>query len=104
GRSAVPVPKGMALGVAAGVVYLEHHCRLDAGATLLLYTDGATDARSPSGEIFGTERLDQVIDSVASASPDTIVRAILDAVAQFESGAPREDDLTLLALRYLGRR
>ena len=103
GRSVVPVPKGMALGVAEGVVYLEHRCRLDSGATLLVYTDGATDARSPSGEIFGADRLDRVIDSVASGSPDTVVRAILDAVARFESGAPPADDLALLALRYRGR-
>ena len=103
-RSAVPAPKGTALGVVDDGQYVEHRGRLDPGDTLLLYTDGATDARNQEDELFGEDRLAQAVDAAASGPPDALVRSVLDAVAQFEAGAPPEDDLTLLALRYRGLR
>ncbi|HUF48749.1 MAG TPA: SpoIIE family protein phosphatase, partial [Vicinamibacterales bacterium] len=62
GRCAPPdVPKCLALGVLADAEYEAGHFTLEAGEMLLLYTDGATDARDPNGAIFGPDRFDQAV-------------------------------------------
>ncbi|MEM7623425.1 MAG: PP2C family protein-serine/threonine phosphatase [Planctomycetota bacterium] len=71
------------------------------GDTLVLYTDGITEAFSPSNELFGERRLDAAIAS-ASNDPDDIKRAILDAVEAHTGARPRDDDQTLVIVRYNG--
>ena len=92
-----------ALGVVADYPYSESHVELAPGTTLVLYTDGATDARNASGEQFGSDRLDRAFASAARMAPDAIVSHVAAAVERFEAGAPPEDDLTLLALQYRGK-
>ena len=95
--------KCVALGVVADYPYAESHLDLAPGTTLLLYTDGATDARNAAGEEFGSDRLDRAFASAARMTPDAIVSHVAAAVERFEAGAPPEDDLTLLALQYRGK-
>ncbi|MEL6796745.1 MAG: PP2C family protein-serine/threonine phosphatase [Planctomycetota bacterium] len=71
------------------------------GDTLVLYTDGITEAFSPGGELFGTHRLDAAIAS-AGTEPSAIRRAVLDAVAAHAGSRPRADDQTLVVVRYNG--
>ena len=71
------------------------------GDTLVLYTDGITEAFSPSGELFGETRLDEAIAG-ATGEPDDIKRSILRAVAAHAGARPRDDDQTLLIVRYNG--
>jgi sigma-B regulation protein RsbU (phosphoserine phosphatase) len=71
------------------------------GDTLVLYTDGITEAFSPDRELFGEERLDAAIAG-ASSDPDDIKRAILNAVAAHAGNRPRDDDQTLVIVRYNG--
>jgi len=75
---------------------------IQAGDVLLCYTDGATEAHSPSGEIFGEERLRSVFAGAVRESPAP--RALLDRVHEsiraFAAGHPPADDLTLLAARW----
>ncbi|HMN42269.1 MAG TPA: PP2C family protein-serine/threonine phosphatase [Phycisphaerales bacterium] len=65
------------------------------GDTLVLYTDGITEAKSPTGEQFGPERLDQTL---TAAEPATIIPNIRAALAHFTDNALREDDQTLVAI------
>jgi sigma-B regulation protein RsbU (phosphoserine phosphatase) len=74
--------------------------RLQPDATLVLYTDGLTDARATSGEMFGEARLQAAIAAAALDTPEALVAAVVGAVERFASGAPPEDDLTMLALRF----
>jgi phosphoserine phosphatase RsbU/P len=92
-------PKGIAFGVVEDFVYTPAHVALEPGATLLLYTDGATDARSMGGEMFGEARLTHAIAAGAGLAPDALIKTITGAVDQFVAGAPPEDDLTLLAIK-----
>jgi serine phosphatase RsbU (regulator of sigma subunit) len=96
------VPKGVALGVLPDASYTDARLTLDPGATLVLYTDGLTEARSTTGEMFGDDRLHQAIAAAAADPPEALVAAVLRAVEHFAAGAPPDDDLTLLALRYSG--
>ena len=94
--------KNVALGVDADAVFKVSGFRMDAGSTLLLYTDGATDARSTSGEIFGADRLRRAVAASLSRGAMDLVQSTLKTVNKFAAGAPPEDDLTLLAIEYLG--
>jgi len=99
-RDVPDVPKGMALGVVDDASYVEARFTLDPDATVVLYTDGLADARAPGGEMFGEARLRDAIASAAEESADTLVAQVFGAVERFAAGAPPDDDLTLLALRY----
>ncbi len=103
GRLSTPaLEKRMAFGIVEDMTYVETTISLEAETTMVLYTDGATDARNAAGEQFGIERLDRAITDAAHLMPEAIVHHVATAVERFEAGAPPEDDLTLLVLRYRG--
>lgn len=104
GRLTTPeLAKCMALGVFDEAVYVETTMQMACGSTLALYTDGATDARNPAGDQFGMPRLERAFAEAARQAPDAIVSHVAATVGRFEAGAPVEDDLTLLVVRYQGR-
>jgi serine phosphatase RsbU (regulator of sigma subunit)/DNA-binding MarR family transcriptional regulator len=70
---------------------------LDAGDTLVLYTDGLTDARGGDHQ-FGIDRLRETLGSVAGSSPDEVVAQVMDAVVAFSSGS-LADDIALMVVR-----
>jgi serine phosphatase RsbU (regulator of sigma subunit) len=72
---------------------------LAAGDTILLYTDGVTEARGPR-QRFGEHRLVEAVEGSA-ATPAELVRAVDGAVSQFRAG-PLDDDTALFALQYMG--
>jgi sigma-B regulation protein RsbU (phosphoserine phosphatase) len=100
--TATKLEKSIALGVDPDAVFKVSGFRLDAGSTLLLYTDGATDARNTAGEIFGADRLQRAVAGSLGRTATDLVHATVKAVSKFAAGAPPEDDLTLLAIEYLG--
>jgi phosphoserine phosphatase RsbU/P len=75
---------------------------LEPGDTLVLFTDGITDAVSPELVRFGNERLEHVVKQNTGATLEDLQAAILAAVGDFTRGAPQADDITLLLLRFLG--
>jgi phosphoserine phosphatase RsbU/P len=72
------------------------------GCGLLLYTDGALDARGVGGELFGQERLAAVVRLTGSGTED-LVDAVVHAVDAFAMGGRRADDLTIIALERVPR-
>ncbi len=69
------------------------------GDRLVLWTDGVTDAQRSGGERFGDGRLKAVLaDQASDAPPQTIVDAVVDAVADWSDGAEPADDLTLVVI------
>ncbi|HSC29405.1 MAG TPA: PP2C family protein-serine/threonine phosphatase, partial [Vicinamibacterales bacterium] len=72
--------------------------RIASADTLLVYTDGVTEAMDDDGECYGEERLLEVAYRVAGAPLDDVVTAIVGEVQRF-SGAVQEDDLTLVVAR-----
>lgn len=72
---------------------------LASGDTLLLYTDGITEAEDPDGELFGMERLRCQLSSLKESSPKQVLDGLLEAMLHFEGGRARQDDLTLVAVR-----
>jgi len=76
--------------------------KLEPSDTLVLFTDGISDAASPERDRFGFERLERVVAQNASATLEGLQAAILRAVETFTCGEPQADDITLLMVRYIG--
>lgn len=72
---------------------------LGAGDTMLLYTDGATEANAPSGEMFEEERLRAVVDGAAAGGPKHVLDAVVKALVAWTEEPDMGDDLTLVAIR-----
>lgn len=75
---------------------------LEPGDTLVLFTDGITEAENPQMEQFGMERLKELVARHASAPVEELQAAILAGVEEFTRGAYQADDITLLIVRYRG--
>ncbi len=90
--------RGLPLGISPTERYHEQHHTLVPGDQLVLYTDGITEADGPSGEMFGTERLDKVLENCSVTASD-LLQAVLDAVNEFTAGRPAADDRTLLVAK-----
>lgn len=93
-------PTGMAVGLKPGAVFGVRQIRLAPGDTLLGYTDGATEARSPSEEMFGRKRLESLL-AQDNPSANRMIERIRSRLSDFVDHAPQEDDITLLAVRRL---
>lgn len=97
----LPKGKNVALAVMEGMKYTEGRCTLAAGDTLLLYTDGVTEATNAHGALFGEEALVGVVRG-HDGSADKMPPHVLEAVRAFENGAAQADDITCVAIRYRG--
>lgn len=97
----LPGRHGPAIGVAE-IAYLEDSIPLCQGDTLLLYTDGVTEARGSDDQLFGEERL---IDHVRHASIDSarsLITSLAAEIETFEQEEGQSDDLTMLAIAFDG--
>jgi serine phosphatase RsbU (regulator of sigma subunit)/anti-sigma regulatory factor (Ser/Thr protein kinase) len=95
----LPTDHDMALGVIAGMTFAERHAMLAQGATLLLYTDGVTEAFDAAGEAFGDARLRAWFSRSHSAlGAQGLVQALVAEVNAFVGTAQASDDLTCLVL------
>ncbi len=84
------------VGVMPEVEYIARELPLTTSDRLVLVTDGLVEAFAPTGELFGTDRLKQLIVNHAAATPSELLDAILTAVRAFAGNRPLQDDLTLL--------
>jgi sigma-B regulation protein RsbU (phosphoserine phosphatase) len=90
---------GRPLGIDADVHFAEEPVELPPGATLVLYTDGVTEARDDAGRQFGEDRLAGVLQGVPCGDAERAVTAIAAAVEEQLLGSRHEaDDLAVLAL------
>jgi serine phosphatase RsbU (regulator of sigma subunit) len=94
-------PRNLVCGARHGRRYHAGERTVMPGATLLLFTDGVFEARSPSGERFGEQRPAEVVLPAVAAGALGVVRALFTAIAEFSGDAGSDDDLTALALTRL---
>lgn len=87
--------RALPLGILREESFLESCATLHPGDALVLYTDGITEARSPSGDMFDTPRLDQTL-ARSEPSSGSIVAAVLADLEAFCAGRPPSDDRTLI--------
>ena len=95
----LPATGGIALGVAPKFQYEESSVILDPGDTLVLYTDGVTEAMNAEGEEFSLDRLRDLFTNVPPRNPKETNEAIFEAIRVFAGDTPQSDDITCLACR-----
>jgi phosphoserine phosphatase RsbU/P len=74
--------------------------QLEPGDTLVLFSDGVTEAMDPAEQLFGVPRLREVLTGHLQTPLDELQRIVLESVENFSRGASQADDLTLLLVRY----
>jgi len=95
---------GFVLAGMEGTRYRMGTLKLSAGDTLYLYTDGVTEATDTGLELYGEERLSAVLNAHGDHDPEPLLSAVKADVDTFVGAAPQFDDITMLGLRYYGRR
>jgi serine phosphatase RsbU (regulator of sigma subunit) len=92
---------GPVLGILPSIDYEEYHARLDEGDSLVIYSDGVTEANNPAGDEFEIEGLAAAMIPDRDQPAATIVSRINKAVAAYTAGAPPADDVTLIVARRI---
>jgi sigma-B regulation protein RsbU (phosphoserine phosphatase) len=101
-RSLEVVPPGRILGVLADSNYRTYRAQLKPGDTILLFTDGVTEAIDTSENFFSEERLEAWLQRSGSLPLGEVVSGLVEEVRTFAGGHPQADDVTVLAVRYFG--
>ena len=86
------------VGVATDLKFSEQEAMIAPDKILFLYTDGLTEAENSSRNLFGMERVDEVI-ATFEGSPQELIETMTAAVHQFVGDTEQSDDLTMLAFR-----
>jgi sigma-B regulation protein RsbU (phosphoserine phosphatase) len=79
--------------------YTEEEIILEKGDTLYLYTDGVTEAMNPQIELFGEQRLVDILNNNKDASVRKLLGAVKSEIDLFRKDAEQADDITMLALK-----
>jgi serine phosphatase RsbU (regulator of sigma subunit) len=93
---------GLPIGPFTEPAYEEEETPLRPGDTLILYSDGVSDAADSNDEAFGEERLLKCLDGACAREPEKLIEHVLGEVRAFAADRPQFDDITLLVVRYAG--
>jgi len=99
----LPVKPHLPLGVMDDLIYTAQETVLQPGESLFLYTDGLTEAKNESHELFGVKRIEKGLQDCVkneSITPEKLIQTMTNRVNAFVDGAEQSDDLTLLAIQY----
>ncbi|MBQ9410101.1 MAG: SpoIIE family protein phosphatase, partial [Bacteroidales bacterium] len=97
----LPVDPNIPLGITPGFEFTEQEADIHYDDAIFLYTDGVTEAENVNHELFGEERMIQVLHTRRPASEQ--MACVAEAVKEFRGEAPQSDDITVLFVHYLGR-
>jgi phosphoserine phosphatase RsbU/P len=88
------------VGLVPEADYKVARVKLEPGDTLVLFSDGVTEAMDPDDQLFGVPRLRECLTGHAESPLEQIQKCVLEAVENFARGASQADDLTMLVVRY----
>jgi sigma-B regulation protein RsbU (phosphoserine phosphatase) len=92
--------KGPALGIAEQSEFEENEkTGLTPGQIIVLATDGVWEARNKEGDMFGKERLYQIIRQDRNAAAEDILDVCFQSLEEFQTGTVREDDITIVVIK-----
>ena len=91
------MPTGPALGILPGSEFVVKEYTLEKGEILFGYTDGVNEAFNPEGELFGNDRLFDILKTPHN-NATTLVEEAEKTLKEFTAGAPQSDDITILAV------
>jgi sigma-B regulation protein RsbU (phosphoserine phosphatase) len=88
------------VGLVPEAEYTAVHLKLEPNDTLVLFSDGVTEAMDPEDQLFGVARLQEALEGHIDTSLDDLQKLILESVENFSRGARQGDDVTILLVRY----
>lgn len=95
---------GLVLGFMPDLEYREGTLQLNPADSLVLYTDGVTEAMNVGHELFGAEAIETTLSRAGqAATSEDIIKVLLDAMHVFVGEAEQSDDVTMLVIKYFGR-
>ena len=95
----LPVNPNCPLGVVPDYKYVAQNQQLSANDTLMIYTDGVTDAKTVEQKFFGSQRLREFTVGHIADTPENQGKNLMSAIADFRGKALQNDDITLLILK-----
>lgn len=98
----LPGDSGTALGILDSVNFSAQTLQLNTGDTLLLYTDGISEAMNINNEAYGEPRMCRLLEGLVGNDAQQVIESIIASVHDFTQGAEQSDDITLLALQIGG--
>jgi serine phosphatase RsbU (regulator of sigma subunit) len=90
---------GLPLGIVDDGEYPAHRAKLASGDSLVLFSDGLSEALNTNGKQYGVQRLVDLLYRQRALAPEALLAAVLDDLSSFRSGAKRSDDLTVMIVR-----
>ena len=99
-----PDKHGFVIGGMPNMKYKPYELKLEPGAMLFLYTDGVAEATNGENELFGTKRMLEALNAAPDADPEQLLRSVHHAVDDFVGEAEQFDDLTMLCIKFFGKR
>ena len=90
---------GIVLGFVPEFEYAEEKIQFEPGTTLLIYSDGITEAMNSEEEEFGDERLLNILSENIDSTAETIIQKIIEQVNMHVGEMPQMDDMTLLVIK-----
>ena len=91
-----------AVAIMDGIKFREHEFKLEKGDMLFIYTDGVPEAVNEGNEMFGAERMIDVLNANIDSPVEKIPEQMKLALDTFAGAAPQFDDTTMLAFKYKG--
>jgi sigma-B regulation protein RsbU (phosphoserine phosphatase) len=98
----LPLAGGPPLGTVDDYRYSIEQRQLAPGETVLAYTDGVTEAQDKNHALYSGARLGALLASAPATTAKAVIDFVRDDVRRFAAGAEQADDITLLAVRWLG--
>lgn len=92
------IPMNLPFDIFPDTEYRQFALPLEPGDRLFVYTDGITEAFNPEGEMFGKDRLKNILDQNRSSPLSGLKSAVLRALHQYTRSGSSHDDITLIAL------
>jgi sigma-B regulation protein RsbU (phosphoserine phosphatase) len=94
---------GLVVGAVPGWEYQSATAQLAPGEALFEFSDGVTEAKSAADDDYGEQKLEACLAGAHTTKAEEIVDRVITAVQEFSKGAPQADDITCLAVRYIGK-
>jgi sigma-B regulation protein RsbU (phosphoserine phosphatase) len=93
---------GLLLGMMPNIVYESETLELSVGDSIVLFTDGVTEAKNPEDDEYGEDRLIQLLQNPIKYDTQTLIENIVESINDFARGAPQSDDVTIVGLEVVG--
>jgi sigma-B regulation protein RsbU (phosphoserine phosphatase) len=96
--------EGLVLGVDKNYSYEQYEKTIETpGAIIFIGTDGIWETQNSDGEMFGKDRLREIVRTNSGKSAQAIQNAVLQAVSSFRRDKPQEDDITIVVIKAIAR-